>query len=163
MSHQQLTQPRHSATLQGCGVPQSTCRTVGLGVTYPSLSQCTLDTNHTPEIPTCSTCPCSFTSVTAPNTLQSSNDWSRGKVRIGHRISVSTRVQHVISIIHRALQQSIERDKERTVNIMNLIVSDKQKWNFISVPIRKFILNISQIAVTFHGIRPPFVIQTGLR
>ena len=29
-----------------------------------------------------------------------------------------------------ALQQSIERDKERTVNIMNLIVSDKQRWNF---------------------------------
>ena len=127
MYHQQLTQPRHSATLQGCDVPQSTCRTVGLSVTYPSLSQCTLDTNHTPVVPACSTCPCSFTCVIAPNTLQ-----SRGKARIGHRNSVSTRVQHVISIIHRALQQSIERDKERTVNIMNLIVTDKQRWNFIA-------------------------------
>ena len=34
-------------------------------------------------------------------------------------------VQHVISILHRALQQSIERDKNRIVNMMNLIVSDK--------------------------------------
>ena len=47
--------------------------------------------------------------------------WGRGKVRIGHRISVSTRVPRVISIIHRALQHFIERDKERTVNIMKLI------------------------------------------
>ena len=30
-------------------------------------------------------------------------------------------------------------------------------------PIRQEILNISQIAETFRGIRPPFVIQTGLR
>ena len=37
----------------------------------------------------------------------------------------------MISFIHRALQQSVERDKERTVNIMDLIVSDKQMWNFI--------------------------------
>ena len=130
-SHQKLTQPRHSATLQGCGDRQSTCRTVGLGATHASLSQCTLDANHTPEVPTCSTCPCSFIGVVAPNTLQSLDDGGRGKVRIGHRIPLSTRVQHVISIIHCALQQSIERDKERAVNIMNLIVSDNQRWNFI--------------------------------
>jgi len=129
MSHQQLAQPLHSATLQGRSVPQSTCRTVGLGVTYPSLSQWTLDTNHTPVVPACSTCPCSFTSVVAPNALQSLDDGVA--VRIGHRIPVSVRVQHVISIIHCALQQSIERD-ERTVNIMNLIVSDNQRWNFIT-------------------------------
>ena len=30
-------------------------------------------------------------------------------------------------------------------------------------PITKFSLNISQIAVAFHRIRPPFVIQTGLQ
>ena len=54
--------------------------------------------------------------------------WGRDKIRIGHCISVSMRVQNVISMIHRALQQSIERDKERTVNIMNIIVSDDQKW-----------------------------------
>ena len=41
----------------------------------------------------------------------------RGKVRI---------VQHVISIIHCALQQSIERDNERTVIIMNLFVSEME-------------------------------------
>ena len=58
--------------------------------------------------------------------------WGRGKVRIGHRVSVSKRVQLVFSTIHRALQQSIERDKERAVNIMNLIVSDNQRCNFIS-------------------------------
>ena len=60
--------------------------------------------------------------------------WGRGKVSIGHHISVSTRVQHVISLIHLALQQSIERDKERTVNIMNLIVTEKQRWSFIIAP-----------------------------
>ena len=126
------TQSWASATLQGCGVPHSTCRTVGLGATHPSLSQCALDTNHIPEVPTCSTCPCSFTSVVAPNTLQSLDDGGRRKVRIGHRIPVISRVQHVIRKIHCALQQSIERDKERTINIMNLIVSDKQRWNFVT-------------------------------
>ena len=45
---------------------------------------------------------------------------------------ISTRVQHVVSIIHRALRQSIERDQERTVNIMNLIVGDGQRWNCIT-------------------------------
>ena len=31
------------------------------------------------------------------------------------------------------------------------------------LPIRQEILNVSHIAVTFHGIRPPFVIQTRLQ
>ena len=69
--HLQLTQPRHSATLHGGGVLQSSVAHVGLCGTHPSLSQCTLDTNHTPEVPACSTCPCSFTGVVAPSTLQS--------------------------------------------------------------------------------------------
>ena len=70
-THQQRTQPRHSATLQGCGVPQSTSCTVRLGVTRPSLSQCALFIDHTLVVPACSTCPCCFIGVFTPNTLQS--------------------------------------------------------------------------------------------
>ena len=58
--------------------------------------------------------------------------WGRGRVRIGHRIPVSTCVQDMTSFIHRALHQSIEHDIERAVNITNLNVSDKQRWNFIT-------------------------------
>ena len=90
-----------------------------------SISQCTLDTNHAPEVPAGSTCPCSFIGVIAPNTLQSLDD---GVTARSEPVTVSLSVcacNHVISIIHRALQQSIERDKERTVSIMNLIESDK--------------------------------------
>ena len=35
------------------------------------------------------------------------------------------------NLMYRALHHSVVHDKERTVNIMNLIVRDKQKWNFI--------------------------------
>ena len=42
-------------------------------------------------------------------------------------------MQHVISIIHRALRQSTERDQGRTVKIMNLLVGDGQRWNFITL------------------------------
>ena len=78
----------------------------------------------------------------------------RGKVSIGHRIPVSTRVQHVIRIFHRALQQSIERDKERTVNIMNLVVSDKQRWNFITPS--GIVASCSMYEETGHIIEPLF-------
>ena len=36
------------------------------------------------------------------------------------------------SIMYRALHHSTEHDEERTVNITNLKVSGKQKWNFIT-------------------------------
>ena len=117
MSHQQLTQPRQSATLQSCGVPS---RVIVLLLQTTLLRYQHVPRVHVPSqvslLPICS------------------SRWTmgRGKVRIGHRISVSTRVQHVIRIIHCALQQSIERDKSRTVNIMNLIVSDTQRWKFSS-------------------------------
>ena len=56
----------------------------------------------------------------------------RGKVIIGHRIPVSMCAQHMTRKIHRALQHSIERDKERTANITNLNVSNKERWNFLT-------------------------------
>ena len=56
-----------------------------------------------------------------PNTLQSLYD------------GVAARSESVtVSHLYRALQHSIERDKDRTTSFMIFIVSDKQRWNFIT-------------------------------
>ena len=60
--------PTTHTTTSFCNAARLWCPTVGLGATCSSLSQCTVDTNHTPEVP------CSFTGVVAPNTLQSLDD-----------------------------------------------------------------------------------------
>ena len=43
----------------------------------------------------------------------------------------ATRSESVtVSHMYRALQLSIEHDKDRTISFMIFIVNDKQKWNF---------------------------------
>ena len=71
-------------------------------------------------------CPWSLTGVVVdPNTLQSKDD---GVAERSELVTVSLSVR----VMYRVFHHSIERDKERTVDTKNIIVSDNQSWKFIT-------------------------------
>ena len=81
-------------------------------------------------------CLWSFTGVIVPNTLQSLYD------------GVAARSESVtVSHMYRALQLSIECDKDRTISFMIFIVSDKQKWNFI-ISLLSLSLSLSSLSLS---------------
>ena len=56
--------------------------------------------------------------------------------------------------MYRALQLSIERDKDRTISFMIFVVSDKQRWNFITPS--WLVALYSEYEETGHIIEPLF-------
>ena len=84
--------------------------------------------------------------------LQSRITKTQGNIQTNHsmcsvpriadmHIPVNTCVQHMTSIIYRALHNSVERERERTANITTLIVSALPEWHLTSGTFARAVLN----------------------